>query len=163
MKLNITKSMAMLFIMISMGLIASSCKSESSEDRKTDQALLYLVNSPATPNENQFVCLSAYSLANSCVTGTVQLFNPGVGCANATLDALPTTNGTINEQMIALRECVRKAVNDPIQPCNLPQFSYATAGQVVTNYIKAKCDVAEYTIAPSTTATKVNLTGLLKY
>ncbi|TGL60057.1 hypothetical protein EHQ58_06040 [Leptospira ognonensis] len=163
MKLNIMKKMAMLLILLSMGMIMAGCKSESSDDRNVDTALLYLANTPAAPDDNQTICLTAYTLANSCVTGTVQLFNPGRGCAQATLSALPAANGTITEQMTALRECVRKAVNDPIQPCNLPQFSSATAGQVVSGYIKAKCDAADVTIAPATTATKVNLTGLLIY
>lgn len=163
MKLNIMKKMAMLLFVLSLGMIVASCKSESSDDRNVDTALLYLANTPAAPDENQTICLTAYALANSCVTGTVQLFNPGKGCAQATLSALPAANGTITEQVTALRTCVSKAVNDPIQPCNLPQFSSATAGQVVTGYIKAKCDAASITIAPATTPTTVNLTGLLVY
>jgi hypothetical protein len=157
------KKMAMLLIITSLGMIVAGCNDSTADERKLDTALLYLVNTPAAPDDNQTICITAYSLANSCVSGTVQLFNPGTGCAHATLNALVTTNGTITEQVTALRECVRAAVNDPIQPCNLPQFSYATAGQVFTNYLKAKCSVAEYTIAPATTKTKQDLTSLLKY
>lgn len=163
MKLNINKSMTMLLLIISIGTIVAACKSETSEDRKIDSALLFLVGNRAAPNEEQTICLTAYTLANSCVTGTVQLFNPGLGCARETISGLSTTNGTATEQLTALRECVRAAVNDPIQPCNMPQFSYATAGQVFTNYLKAKCSVAEYTIAPATAKTKQDITSLLKY
>ncbi len=162
MKLNINKTMAMLLILLSVGTMFAGCKNEDNNDRGINTILLYLVNDRTTPDADQIVCFTAYSLANSCVSGSLQLFNPGVGCSKVTLAGLDATKGTASEQMAALRECVRLAVNDPIQPCNMPQFSYPTAGQVVTNYIKAKCSVAEYAIG-SAPKTKQDITSLLKY
>jgi hypothetical protein len=163
MKLNRMQKMAMLIILLSVGTMFAGCKNEDNNERGLNTALLYLVNDQTTPDADQIVCLTAYNLANSCVSGSLQLFNPGTGCSKATIGAVDATKGTTSEQMAALRECVRAAVNDPIQPCNMPQFSYPTAGQVVTNYIKAKCSVAEYTIAPATVKTKQDITSLLKY
>lgn len=163
MKLNSMKKLTILLFISTMAMITVSCKTEDNSNRGLNTALLYLVNDRTTPDPDQVVCLQAYSLANSCVSGSLQLFNAGVGCSKATIGSVDATKGTTSEQMAALRECVRAAVNDPIQPCNMPQFSYPTAGQVVTNYIKAKCSVAEYTIAPATVKTKNDITSLLKY
>ncbi|MDZ4724769.1 MAG: hypothetical protein SH817_01325 [Leptospira sp.] len=160
MKVNTMKKLG-LILMVSTSLLAlASCKSEKKED---NTALLYLINDRTVPDSDQALCLTAYGLANSCVAGSTQQFNPGVGCGKATLGALSTTNGTVTEQMTALKACVEAAVKDPVQPCNLPQFSYAAASQAAAGVFKTKCSVAEYAIAPATAKTKQDLTGLLKY
>ncbi len=163
MKLNTIKKLTMILILSSVAMIAESCSKSGAKEKVDNTALLYLVNSPSAPDADQQICLQAYFMANSCVAGTTQQFNAGVGCAHATLSALPTTNGTVNQQVTALRSCVEKAVRDATQPCNLPQFNYTQASQAASGVFKTTCSVAEYAIAPATAKTKQDLTSLLKY
>ncbi|TGM74907.1 hypothetical protein EHR01_10040 [Leptospira mtsangambouensis] len=139
-------SLALLLVAGFVGCTDSGAKKEDNPS-----ALLYLVNAGGSFNDVQQVCLTAYIAANSCVGGK-EYFNPGTGCALTKLD------GKTKDDLLALRECVLKKVNDPIQPCNLPQFTYGLAQQALAGAFAA-CNTS-YT---TTAGTTVDLTGYLVY
>lgn len=174
MKLNTMKKLTMLLILSSMAMGYAGCTDAGGKKKVDNTALLFLAQSPVLPNEDEAICLQAYYLANSCVAGP-QVFNPAVGCTRATLNTMSVVNGTVTQQVTALRSCVEAAVRDATQPCNLTQFQYTTASQAAAGVFKAKCSVAEYAITTvtvvgtttttttATAKTKQDLTGLLKF
>ncbi|TGK86335.1 hypothetical protein EHQ23_08005 [Leptospira bourretii] len=139
-------SLALLLVAGFVGCTESGAKKE---DNPT--ALLYLVNNSAGLNDVQSACVIAYTAANSCVGGK-EYFNAGIGCSLTKLE------GKTTDDLNALKECVLKKVNDPVQPCNLPQFTYGLAQQALAGAFAA-CN-ASYTTAAGTT---VDLTGYLVY
>lgn len=128
-----------------------SCSESGSKKEDNPTALLYLVNNSATLTDVQAICVAAYTAANSCVGGK-EYFNAGTGCALTKLD------GKTTEQMNALKECVLSKVNDPIQPCSLPQFTYGLAQQALAGAFSA-CNKS-YTTAAGVT---VDLKDYLVY
>lgn len=138
-----------LALLLAAGLVSCTESGAKKEDNPT--ALLYLVNNPNTANDIQRQCFIAYTAANSCVSGK-EYFNAGTGCSLTKLD------GKTLDDYNALRECVLKKVNDTVQPCNLPQFSYALAQQALAGAF-ADCN-KEFTTAANTV---VNLKDFLVY
>lgn len=128
-----------------------SCSESGSKKEDNPTALLYLVNNSATLTDVQAICVAAYTAANSCVGGK-EYFNAGTGCALTKLD------GKTTEQMNALKECVLSKVNDPIQPCSLPQFTYGLAQQALAGAFSA-CN-NKYT---TTAGVEVDLKDYLVY
>ncbi|PJZ83183.1 hypothetical protein [Leptospira harrisiae] len=137
-----------LALLLAAGIVG--CTESGAKKEDNNSALLYLVNTGSF-NEVQQVCLGAYVAANSCVGGK-EYFNPGTGCSLTKLD------GKTKDDLNALKECVLKKINDPIQPCNLPQFTYGLAQQALAGAFAA-CN-ASYTTSAGTT---VDLTGYLVY
>ncbi|XDD45883.1 hypothetical protein AB3N60_14355 [Leptospira sp. WS39.C2] len=135
-------------------LLATSfvgCTESGAKKEDDPSVLLYLANNPVSFNEVQRICLGTYAAANSCVGGT-EFFNPGLGCSLIKLE------GKTVDELNALKECVLKKINDPVQPCNLPQFTYALAQQALAGAF-ATCN-ASYTTAAGAT---VDLKGYLVY
>lgn len=137
-----------LAVLLAAGLVG--CTESGAKKEDNPSALLYLVNA-GTFNEVQQVCLGVYTIANSCVGGK-EYFNPGTGCSLTKLE------GKTTDDLNALKECVLKKVNDPIQPCNLPQFTYGLAQQALAGAF-ADCNKSYTTAAGAT----VDLTSYLVY
>lgn len=138
-----------LALLLAASLVGCTESGAKKEDNPT--ALLYLVNNSASFNEVQQICVGSYIAANSCVGGK-EYFNAGTGCSLTKLDGKTTAD------LNALKECVLKKVNDPIQPCNLPQFTYGLAQQALAGAFAA-CNTS-YTTAAGTT---VDLTSYLVF
>nr|WP_244241540.1 hypothetical protein [Leptospira perdikensis] len=131
------------------GIVGCTESGAKKEDNPT--ALLYLVNNSAGVNDVQRLCIAAYTAANSCVGGK-EYFNAGTGCSLVKLE------GKTTDDLTALKDCVLSKVSDPIQPCNLPQFTYGLAQQALAGAFAA-CNKAYTTTAGAT----VDLTGYLVY
>nr|WP_187148058.1 hypothetical protein [Leptospira biflexa] len=127
------------------------CTESGAKKEDDPSAILYLVNNPNSINEVQQICLGTYVAANSCVGGK-EFFNPGLGCSLTKLDGKTTAD------LSALKECVLAKINDPVQPCNLPQFTYGLAQQALAGAFAA-CNTSYTTTAGAT----VDLTGYLVY
>ncbi|TGL08579.1 hypothetical protein EHQ43_05955 [Leptospira bouyouniensis] len=138
-----------LALLLATGMIG--CTESGAKKEDDPSIILYLANNPNSFNEVQRICLGTYAAANSCVGGT-EFFNPGLGCALTKLE------GKTADDLNALKECVLKKVNDAVQPCNLPQFTYALAQQALAG-VFAACNTS-YTTAAGTT---VDLKGYLVY
>ncbi|MGE8721476.1 hypothetical protein ACO2KH_06520 [Leptospira terpstrae] len=137
-----------LALLLAAGIVG--CTESGAKKEDNPSALLYLVNAGSF-NDVQQVCLTAYIAANSCVGGK-EYFNSGNGCSLVKLE------GKTKDDLLALRECVLKKVNDPIQPCSLPQFTYGLAQQALAGAFAA-CNTS-YT---TTAGTTVDLTSYLVY
>lgn len=141
-KLTISLSTSILLALLAMG-----CGTGEKQDNPS--ALLFLLGQRGSfTEENQRKCVVVYNIANSCVGGN-QFFNPGVGCVSPNLKDEAT--------YAALITCVTKAVSDPVQPCNMPQFKYGLASQALAGAF-ASCN-AKYTSG----TTEYDLSGTLKY
>ncbi|MCW7494543.1 hypothetical protein ND861_18220 [Leptospira sp. 2 VSF19] len=154
MKMN-NKSFKSGLVGISLALLMTanfvSCSDSGSKKEDNPTALLYLVNNSVVDSEVTANCVAAYTAANSCVGGK-EYFNAGIGCSSKKLD------GRTTDELKALKECVLSKVNDPIQPCNLPQFTYGLAQQALAGAFSA-CNKS-YTTAAGLT---VDLKDYLVY
>ncbi|WP_407658695.1 hypothetical protein [Leptospira paudalimensis] len=156
MKMNQNKkTLKSSLIGISLALLLATsfvgCTESGAKKEDDPSALLYLVNNRTSLNAVQQICLGTYVAANSCVGGT-EFFNPGIGCSLTKLE------GKTTDDLNALKECVLKKVNDTVQPCNLPQFTYALAQQALAGAFAA-CNTSYTTTAGAT----VDLKGYLVY
>lgn len=129
----------------------AGCTESSAKKEDNPTALLYLVNNSAGANDVQKICIFAYAAANSCVGGK-EYFNAGTGCSLTKLE------GKTTDDLSALKECVLAKVNDAVQPCSLPQFTYGLAQQALAGAFAA-CNKS-YT---TTAGTTVDLTSYLVY
>lgn len=129
-------------------LVLDCAKAEQDKQDNPTLNLYLLAQRTNVDQANQRKCLYAYGLANSCVGGN-QFFNPGIGCVSPNIKTEATYD--------ALISCVTKAVSDPVQPCNMPQFKYGLASQALAGAF-ASCN-AKYTSG----TTEYDLSGTLKY
>jgi len=134
-----------------------SCMDSGKKSTDNNSLLLFLLGNPGNPFAgSQSKCLKAYTYANSCVAGGLQQFNSGIGCSTANLKSEVSYDALLN--------CLNKKINDPVQPCSLPQFKYAFAQQAIAGALK-DCNGKTYEFTPSgaTEAQKFDLSGILSY
>jgi hypothetical protein len=140
---------------LSLAVAASfGCSDNGLKSQDNPAILQFLIGQQGLSNEaNQRKCVFAYGLANSCVGGT-QFFNSGVGCTSPAVKDEATYD--------ALISCINKAINDPVQPCNVTQFKYAFASQALAGAF-ASCN-GDFKFTPSGgTETSYALKDVLKY
>jgi len=144
--------------------------SESGASKSTNNTLLlYLVNNTASEVSARQKCIYAYGLANSCVAGSLQQFNAGIGCSSqnvrGAVAVTPATNpATTFDPYDALIFCLNARINNPVNPCNLPQNKPAYASQAIGGVFR-DCNSATFSFTPSgvTTAQTVDLSNMLRF
>ncbi|MCZ8238255.1 MAG: hypothetical protein O9346_11940 [Leptospiraceae bacterium] len=163
------KKILTLLLLTSLSATVTFC-TKSGDGGNTDTTLLLYVvnNSNNQVTETQKNCLGAYALANSCVAGDEEKFNPGIGCSPVTIAkteetlAKPTGSAVATADLVsastayykAVATCISGAISKSITPCNLPQYKYARAPQAVSGaFASCKTVNVTYTKADNTSAT----------